>query len=71
MSFSRLSYIQVDKHGITIYTTYISVILALAHHEVYPAKGWYKVTYVLKTEMKQTILKALLTHQHETILTLF
>ena len=33
---SGLSYEQVDKHGITIYTTYISV--DLAHHEIYCAK---------------------------------
>ena len=30
---SRLSYVQVDKHGITISTTYISVYLAL--HEIF------------------------------------
>ena len=29
---SGLSYVQVDRHGITIYTTYISV--DLAHHEI-------------------------------------
>ena len=33
---SGLSYIQVDKHGITIYTTYISV--DLAHYEIFHAK---------------------------------
>ena len=33
---SGLSYVQVDKHGITIYTTYISV--DLAHHEIFHAK---------------------------------
>ena len=33
---SGLSYVQVDKHGITFYTTYISV--NLAHHEIYRAK---------------------------------
>ena len=33
---SGLSYVQVDKHGITIYTTYIS--LDLAHHEIFRAK---------------------------------
>ena len=33
---SGLSFVQVDKHGITIYTTYISV--DLAHHEIYRAK---------------------------------
>ena len=33
---SGLSYVQVDKHGITIYTTYISV--GLAHHEIFRAK---------------------------------
>ena len=33
---SGLSYFQVGKHGITIYTTYISV--DLAHHEIFPAK---------------------------------
>ena len=33
---SGLSYVQVDKHGITIYTTYISV--DLAHREIFRAK---------------------------------
>ena len=33
---SGLSYVQVDKRGITIYTTYISV--DLAHHEIFRAK---------------------------------
>ena len=33
---SGLSYVQVDKHGITIYTTYISV--ALAHQVIFHAK---------------------------------
>ena len=33
---SGLSYVQVDKHGITILYTYISVYLA--HHEIYRAK---------------------------------
>ena len=33
---SGLSYVQVDKHGITVYTTYISV--DLAHHEIFRAK---------------------------------
>ena len=33
---SGLSYVQVDKHGITIYTTYISVYLA--HREIFRAK---------------------------------
>ena len=33
---SGLSYVQVDKHRITIYTTYISV--DLEHHEIYRAK---------------------------------
>ena len=33
---SGLSYAQVDNHGITIYTTYISV--DLAHHEILRAK---------------------------------
>ena len=33
---SGLSYVQVDKHGITIYTSYISV--DLAHHEIFRAK---------------------------------
>ena len=33
---SGISYVQVDKHGITIYTTYISV--DLAQHEIYRAK---------------------------------
>ena len=35
-STSGLSYVQVDKHGITIYTTYISV--DLAHQEIFCAK---------------------------------
>ena len=30
------SYVQADKHGITIYTTYISV--GIAHHEIIRAK---------------------------------
>ena len=33
---SGLSYVQVGKHGITIYTTYISV--DLAHHEIFHVK---------------------------------
>ena len=33
---SRLSYVQVEKHGIAIYTTYISV--DLAHHKIFRAK---------------------------------
>ena len=33
---SGLSYVQVDKHGITFYTTYISV--DLAHHKIMHAK---------------------------------
>ena len=33
---SGLAYVQVDKHGITIYTTYINV--DLAHHEIIRAK---------------------------------
>ena len=33
---SGLSYVQLDKHGITIYTTYISV--DYAHHEIFRAK---------------------------------
>ena len=33
---SGISYVQVDKHGITIYTTYFSV--DLAHHEIFCAK---------------------------------
>ena len=32
---SGLSYVQVDKYGITIYTTYISV--DRAHHEIFRA----------------------------------
>ena len=32
---SGLSYVQVDKHGIYIYTAYISV--DLAHHEIFHA----------------------------------
>ena len=31
-----LSYVQVDKHGIATYTTYISV--DIAHHEIFRAK---------------------------------
>ena len=34
---SGLSYVQVDKHGIIIYTTYI--IVDLAHHEIFRAKA--------------------------------
>ena len=34
---SGLSYVLVDKHGITIYTTFISV--DLAHHEIFRAKS--------------------------------
>ena len=33
---SGLSYVQVDKHGITFYTTYISV--DLAHQVIFHAK---------------------------------
>ena len=33
---SGLSYVHVDKHGITIYTTYISV--DLAHYELFCGK---------------------------------
>ena len=33
---SGLTYVQVDKHGITIYTTYISV--DIAHHEIFRSK---------------------------------
>ena len=33
---SGLSYVQVDKHGITIYTTHVSV--DLAYHEIFHAK---------------------------------
>ena len=33
---SGLSYVQVDKHGITFYTTHISV--DLAHHEIFRLK---------------------------------
>ena len=33
---SGLSYVQVDTHGITNYTTYISV--DLAHYEIFRAK---------------------------------
>ena len=33
---SGISYVQVDKHDITVYTTYISV--DLAHHEIVHAK---------------------------------
>ena len=33
---SGLSYVQVDKHGITIYTTYISV--DFAQHEIFRAE---------------------------------
>ena len=32
---SGLSYVQVDKHGLTIYTTYISV--GPVHHELFRA----------------------------------
>ena len=33
---SGLSYVQVDKHGVTFYATYISV--NLAHREIFRAK---------------------------------
>ena len=33
---SGLSYVQVDRHGIIIYITYISI--DLAHHEIFRAK---------------------------------
>ena len=33
---SGFSYVQVDKHGITFYTTYISI--DFAHHEIFHAK---------------------------------
>ena len=33
---SGLSYVQVDKHGLTFYTTYI--IVDLAHHGLFRAK---------------------------------
>ena len=33
---SGLSYVQVDEHGITIFSTYISV--DLAHHDIFCAK---------------------------------
>ena len=33
---SGLSYVQVDRHGIIIHTTYISI--GLAHHEIFRAK---------------------------------
>ena len=33
---SGLSYVQVDKHGITIFIIYISV--GIAHHEIFLAK---------------------------------
>ena len=36
-SASELSYMQVDKHGITFYTFYIGV--DLAHHEIFDAKA--------------------------------
>ena len=35
-SASGLSYVQVEKHGITIYTTYISV--DLTQHEIFRSK---------------------------------
>ena len=48
--FNGLSYAQVDKHGITIITTYISV--DLAHHEIFRAKvgkgGISNVLYSLR-----------------------
>ena len=40
---SRLSYIQVDKHGILFYTTFISV--DLAHREIFRAKVGKGVIY--------------------------
>ena len=45
---SGLSYVQVDKHGITFYTTYISV--DLAHQVIFHAKvgkGGKTVLFVL------------------------
>ena len=33
---SGLSYVHVDKHGINIYSTYISV--DMAHHEIFRAE---------------------------------
>ena len=42
---SGLSYVQVDKHGITIYTAYISI--ALAHHEIVRAKVVRVITILL------------------------
>ena len=35
---SGLSCVKVDKHGITIYTTYINV--DIAHHDIFRAKVW-------------------------------
>ena len=44
---SGLSYVQVDKHGITIYTNYIGV--DLAHYEIFRAKvGKGGITSVLR-----------------------
>ena len=58
---SVLSYVQVDKHGITIYTTNISV--DLAHHEIFHAKGGIKHFNIIKymyfskdSELKVTLL---------------
>ena len=45
---SGLSYVQVDKHGITIFTTYISI--DFGHHEIFHAKvgkGGINIFYVL------------------------
>ena len=45
------SYIQVDTHGIDIYTTYISV--DLAHHEKICAKvGKGGINYIMFAEAK-------------------
>ena len=56
---SGLSYVQVDKHGITIYTTYISV--DIAHHEIFNAKvgkGGIKhcITYLALTQLFPVLL---------------
>ena len=47
---SGLSYVQVDKHGITFYTTYISV--DLVHHEIFCAKvGKDGINYMLSLNL--------------------
>ena len=53
---SGLSYVQVDKHGILFYTTYISV--DLAHHEIFRAKvGKGGINLIIKSKYSSAIQK--------------